>query len=87
MGAAAEVVAGSGVAVAERAGVRDGGVECCGRPERLGVSRPTVGKWRSRFVEARLDGFVDHSHPGRPATVTVDQVEEVVVATLESTPV
>lgn len=54
--------------------------------ERLGVSRPTVGKWRSRFAEARLDGLVDDPRPGRPPTVTVDQVEDVVVATLETTP-
>ncbi|WP_068403591.1 IS630 family transposase [Kribbia dieselivorans] len=54
--------------------------------ERLGVSRPTVGKWRSRFLEHRLDGLVDDPRPGRPATVTAEQVEEVVVATLESTP-
>ncbi len=55
--------------------------------ERLGVSRPTVGKWRSRFVESRLDGLVDDPRPGRPATITAEQVEDVVVATLESTPV
>jgi transposase len=54
--------------------------------ERLGVSRPTVGKWRSRFLEHRLDGLVDDPRPGRPATVTAEQVEDVVVATLESTP-
>ena len=42
--------------------------------ERIGVSRPTVGKWRARFVEARLDGLVDDPRPGRPATVTVEQV-------------
>ena len=54
--------------------------------ERLGVSRPTVGKWRARFLEARLDGLSDDPRPGRPATVTVQQVEDVVVATLESTP-
>jgi transposase len=45
-----------------------------------------VGKWRKRFVEARLDGLVDDPRPGRPASVTVEQVEDVVVATLESTP-
>ncbi len=53
---------------------------------REGVSQPTVGKWRSRFVEARLDGLVDDPRPGRPPTVTAEQVEDVVVTTLESTP-
>ena len=46
----------------------------------------TVGKWRARFVEARLEGLVDDPPPGRPPTVTAGQVEDVVVATLESTP-
>jgi transposase len=54
--------------------------------EALGVSRPTVGKWRSRFVERRLDGLIDEPRSGRPSSVTLDQVEEVVVATLEGTP-
>jgi transposase len=50
------------------------------------VSEPTVGKWRSRFVELRLDGLGDDPRPGRPASITAEQVEDVVVATLESTP-
>lgn len=54
--------------------------------EHENVSQPTVGKWRSRFVEARLDGLVDDPRPGRPPTVTAEQVEDVVVATLESAP-
>src|SRR6266567_1699370 len=52
----------------------------------LGCSQPTVGKWRRRFVERRLDGLVDEDRPGRPSSVSLDQVEEVIVATLESKP-
>lgn len=54
--------------------------------QQLGVSRPTVGKWRSRFVERRLEGLVDEPRPGAPRSITDEQVEEVVVATLEETP-
>jgi transposase/transposase-like protein len=54
--------------------------------QRLGVSRPTVGKWRSRFIERRLGGLVDEDRPGAPRKITDEQVEQVVVATLESTP-
>lgn len=53
---------------------------------RLRISLPTVGKWRPRFIENRLDGLVDEPRPGRPATVNIDQVEQVIVDTLESTP-
>jgi transposase len=52
----------------------------------VGCSAPTVTKWRSRFVEHRLDGLVDDRRPGRPATVRAEQVEDVIVATLESAP-
>jgi transposase/transcriptional regulator with XRE-family HTH domain len=54
--------------------------------EELGVSVQMVGKWRARFVEARLDGLADDPRPGRPSSITAEQVEDVVVATLESTP-
>ena len=54
--------------------------------EELGCAAATVGKWRARFVEQRLDGLSDEARPGRPPSVTADQVEDVVVATLESTP-
>jgi hypothetical protein len=37
-------------------------------------------------VAEHLDGLLDEPRPGRPATISVDQVEAVVVATLEETP-
>jgi transposase len=52
----------------------------------VGVSLATVGKWRSRFVTRRLEGLVDEPRPGAPRTITDEQVEAVVVATLEETP-
>src|SRR5215203_14766 len=54
--------------------------------KRLGVSRPTVTKWRSRFVARRLEGLADEPRPGPPRTITDEQVEQVLVTTLESTP-
>ena len=52
----------------------------------LGVTLPTVGKWRRRFVDLRLDGLCDEPRPGAPRTVTDAQVEDVVARTLESKP-
>ena len=54
--------------------------------ERLGISRPTVTKWRSRFVARRLEGLADEPRPGAARTITDEQVEQVLVMTLETTP-
>src|SRR5919107_543168 len=54
--------------------------------ERLGVGRPMVTKWRNRFAEHRLEGLVDEPRPGRPRTISDEQVDEVIVRRLETTP-
>jgi transposase len=53
---------------------------------KLRVTPATVGKWRCRFVQARLAGLYDEPRPGAPRTITDDHVEQVVVRTLETTP-
>ena len=47
----------------------------------------TVGKWRTRFVEGRLDGLLDEPRPGAPRTIADETIEEVLRLTLEETPV
>jgi transposase len=53
---------------------------------RFGVSRTTVKRWRSRFVEGRCDGLLDEPRPGRPRAVGDAQIESLITATLETTP-
>src|SRR5665811_901955 len=62
------------------------GIDNKGVAAQLNCAVATVGKWRSRFVAERLDGLLDEPRPGRPATISVEAVEAVVVATLEETP-
>ncbi|MFI0967881.1 helix-turn-helix domain-containing protein [Streptomyces sp. NPDC021080] len=50
----------------------------------LRVSADTVRKWRRRFLAGRLDGLTDEPRPGRPPTISVGQVEAVVVTTLDN---
>ena len=52
----------------------------------LGVHEHTVGKWRRRFVQARLAGLGDEPRPGRPRTIADEAVAQVIERTLRETP-
>ena len=54
--------------------------------DELGISRFTVGKWRSRFIQRRWEGLVDEPRPGTPRTIGDAKVERVITMTLESKP-
>jgi transposase len=54
--------------------------------DQLAINRAMAAKWRSRFAEHRLDGLTDEPRPGRPRTITDEQVDAVITTTLETTP-
>jgi len=53
---------------------------------RFHTTDATVGKWRQRFIDRRLEGLYDEPRAGAPRTITDDAVEDVIVKTLETTP-
>ena len=54
--------------------------------QQLGIWPQTVGKWRARFVADRLEGLADEPRPGAPRKIGDEQVEAVIVKTLEEAP-
>ena len=52
----------------------------------LGVHAMTVGKWRRRFLDQRVDGLRDEPRPGAPRTIDDERIEAVITRTLESQP-
>lgn len=54
--------------------------------QELEITPATVGKWRQRFVDQRLDGLLDKPRPGAPRTISDADVERVITLTLESAP-
>ena len=52
----------------------------------LRITPHTVGKWRTRFVDHRLQGLADEPRPGAPRSLSDANVEEVITRTLESKP-
>jgi transposase len=62
------------------------GVENKTIAERVGAVQNTVGKWRRRFAEHRLDGLYDEPRPGRPREIGDEEIAETIRLTLETTP-
>jgi len=52
----------------------------------LGCNDSTVGKWRGRFARRGLDGLHDEPRPGKPRSISDEDVERVIVKTLEEQP-
>jgi transposase len=53
---------------------------------RVGMTRGTVGRWRSRFIQSGVDGLLDEPRPGAPRKISDAMVEKAVTLTLETTP-
>ncbi|MFQ5474184.1 MAG: IS630 family transposase [Dehalococcoidia bacterium] len=54
--------------------------------ERLGLSKPTVGIWRKRYVMQRIAGLYDESRPGGPRSIRDEQVATLLRKTLKTKP-
>jgi putative transposase len=54
--------------------------------ERLGLSKPTVGIWRKRYVRQRIAGLYDESRPGGPRSIRDEQVATLLRKTLKTKP-
>src|SRR3954466_7566650 len=54
--------------------------------KKLRCSLGMVGKWRSRFLKTRLEGLYDEPRPGAPRKVADEQIEQIIIQTLETTP-
>jgi transposase len=54
--------------------------------KKLRCSLGMVGKWRSRFLQAGLEGLYDEPRPGSPRKINDEQIEQIIIQTLESTP-
>ena len=59
------------------------GAGTSGAARRLGLSRPTVIKWRDRFAAHGIDGLDDEPRSGRPKTI---DDAAIIAATLDAPP-
>ena len=48
--------------------------------ERVGADANTVGRWRQRFAERRLDGLYDEPRSGAPRKIGDENIAEIIGA-------
>lgn len=54
--------------------------------KRMQITRETVGKWRNRFIQRRLNGLYDELRPGKPRTIDDERVAQLINKTLHTKP-
>jgi len=54
--------------------------------QKLGLSLPSVGKWRRRFLKQGIQGLHDELRPGRPRSIADDRVASAIQRTLQTKP-
>jgi putative transposase len=54
--------------------------------QRLQLTRATVGKWRIRFMEHRINGLYDEVRPGKPRTIDDERLAQLIHKTLHTKP-
>jgi putative transposase len=54
--------------------------------QRLKLTKATVGKWRTRFIERRIAGLYDDVRPGKPRTIEDERVAQLIKTTLHTKP-
>src|ERR1700722_4231153 len=54
--------------------------------DKVGVCAATVGTWRNRFAEGRMDGLYDEPRPGAPREIGDDEIAAMIRKTLETRP-
>jgi len=53
---------------------------------KLGLCTHTVGTWRNRFAERRMDGLYDEPRPGAPREISDEEIGALIRKTLETQP-
>ena len=53
---------------------------------KVGVCAATVGTWRNRFAQRRMDGLYDEPRPGAPREIGDDEIAATIRKTLETLP-